>query len=565
MSSAIRSSGSFSLDEHPLLRLARDDPETSGKFKRFNRVLRASLRSSASSEERASKAREVLSQLDELRLGEESLAAFRLEWLREMAAEVSDPVILEKLALAELEDADVCVQPPGWIQSERSGPELPHLSRKSDLVVGDDVRAAVKAWDRIVETAVSAVTDQSIANWDKEECLAACRAMILSTVSAKPTRLKGVSGQLLFMEGVGAAIWRNLSTKLTECGEKGPSSTQPIWSEDMHARLVLHLRGLMAAIVVGSSNERVSSRDSDRGDASEGGSLIVVTEPIPPSTEKTDKEALKQYEVLRRPLPLAPMPQRGDLQGIFAQLTIEFPWATAAIAQLEDVLWPGCLLGVKSVRIRPVLLVGKPGAGKSRLARRVSELLRLPYMPIACGGTGDSKLLTGTARGWASGEPTPIIGLLLRRRLASAFVLLDEIDKAISNHYSSPPLPSVLLGLLEPETARRWRDGYLQASCDLSGVTFWATANTLSTIPRPLLSRFEIVHVPEPGAEHLQSLADSITSELEREWNVPEGTLPRLRARHFACGQANARELRSAIQRELAKVLRESLRPERLH
>lgn len=75
--------------------------------------------------------------------------------------------------------------------------------------------------------------------------------------------------------------------------------------------------------------------------------MVVVTEPIPPSNEKTDKEALKHYELLRLPMPLAPMPRPDALRRRFQKLASEFPWATTAIAQLEDALWPTCLLGVK--------------------------------------------------------------------------------------------------------------------------------------------------------------------------------------------------------------------------
>jgi ATP-dependent Lon protease len=157
------------------------------------------------------------------------------------------------------------------------------------------------------------------------------------------------------------------------------------------------------------------------------------------------------------------------------------------------------------------------------------------------------------------------LGLLLRKKTASAFILLDELDKVGHRYSNGPALDAALLGLLEPETASRWRDGFLQAECDLSRVTFWATANSLTRISRPLLSRFEIVHVPEPGPQHVQRLADSMIAQLETDWGLSPGVLPR-RTIALPRGQrVNARELRTYLQRALAEWCRSEFTERRLH
>lgn len=147
-------------------------------------------------------------------------------------------------------------------------------------------------------------------------------------------------------------------------------------------------------------------------------------------------------------------------------------------------------------------------------------------------------------RGWAGGTPSPLLALLLRHSTASSLVLLDEVDKIGEGLGKAHPLAAMLLGLLEPETARRWYDTFLQTTSDLSRLVFVGTANGLTGLSRPLLSRFTMVHVPEPGLQHQAGLVRGITHELADTWGLPREVLPAPPEVVYAHNGRNAPELR---------------------
>src|SRR3546814_467575 len=109
----------------------------------------------------------------------------------------------------------------------------------------------------------------------------------------------------------------------------------------------------------------------------------------------------------------------------------------------------------------PLLLVGKPGTGKTRFAQRLSELLGTPNTVINMAGMRDVNLLKGVSRGWASNRPSRIIEFIQQTNVANPLFILDEVDKAeVGTHDNGNPY-NVLLDLLEPGNARRYTDMYL--------------------------------------------------------------------------------------------------------
>ncbi|MBS3652281.1 AAA family ATPase [Pseudaminobacter sp. 19-2017] len=136
-------------------------------------------------------------------------------------------------------------------------------------------------------------------------------------------------------------------------------------------------------------------------------------------------------------------------------------------------------------------MVGPPGCGKSRFVRRLAEEFGSPYELIPCGGMSDGAL-GGTPRRWSSGEPSLPLSTVRRHECAGPVIILDEVEKVGTGKHNGNA-HDVLLGLFEPETAGRWHDLYVQASCDRSHLSWLMTANEVEPIPSVLRDRCRVL------------------------------------------------------------------------
>lgn len=218
-----------------------------------------------------------------------------------------------------------------------------------------------------------------------------------------------------------------------------------------------------------------------------------------------------------------PLTAAPDPAAFAERLRAAFPWAGSVIETFA-----GDIVGAPYAAVRPRILLGPPGCGKTAFARAMLEAAGLDVTLFGAAGTMDGGAFAGTSRQWGSWRPSVPAQACLRFGKASHGVVVDEIEKAGDSRRWGRLDETCLPFLERGSTARAIHDPAFECALDLSAVSYVLTANSLGGVSTALLDRCQVLAWPAPRKEDLPVVAAGIVAEIRRDRGLDAAWCPDL-------------------------------------